>query len=240
MNYEHLLSDLRMRLSDPALKYGFIAGNPELMNIFKEFVTVSKENEQIKPFPIHKKITAIQTTIFDNGDDAKARYGCTAEVWSESEINVTSKANFQHKATAMLEPGDAFIKTIKNFKKRSDPNFVGTKAMKHPIDMGFLEFLEEWCQGASPTDMFGIFQVSGHGTGTMYHSDRFVYVPGGINGTNTVAHIMIEREAQSLQKFSTTYSSGKSFPEPNRKSKGKIILQSRLDKIGFSKTWCTE
>lgn len=188
------------------------------------------------PFPNVTDITAIQTAVFDNWPGGRQiknqpnRYGMAVEVWTKpaEKIRVTNKKpNYDFKSQCALMDGDkltAFIKVLR-------------KPRKAPLPTDYLELLEGLAGQIGKHTLVGLINTNikddhqPYERGTYYHPYQFVIV-GVRDGEITNARLALRKDTIELPAFDTSDAGG----NPHG---GNVILQSRFDLCGFSKSWGT-
>ncbi len=235
LDLEEFERHLALIASDRPLLESFKASNPGLINLFKNFTQETPAHvAQASPLPTIAAMTAIQVAIFDNGEpeklsrgrvQTKARYVASLEVWTAPAHSVRTHlvGNYQHKAQAALfSPSE----TLSRLETWTNP-----KKVKRTLSPAYAAEIRDICQQADESDLMGLLYVKTEGT--VYHERQLVYLPGGLRGAKTAMVLVVEGENELLPSFSPF------APDGETPLRGKVILQSRADRVGFSTTWAT-
>lgn len=181
--------------------------------------------------PAIEAMNAVQAAVFDNWPDGRRtagrpnRYGMAIEIWTAppERINVARRGSHQHKVNVALM--DA--KTIKAWAKAMEK----TNAKRlNPLSVDFLAGLADVAAMMGSGEFLGVCAAKTHGAGHVYFDHQWVHVR--LDGEATRATISIDGAGLVLPTFSTT------APNGDQLGAG-VILQSRLDRSGFSTSWAT-
>jgi hypothetical protein len=232
-NFSEFMQDLEMRVYDEPHLDQLKARFPNFVSLC-EYVVDTTRTRLSMPLPPTSEMTGIQATIFDNWPDGSPaknhpnRYGMAIEVWTApaDKIQTHRKGDYQFKANAALV--DA--KGMKSKLKR-----LANKSMSSPISSEFAEAINLMVSNMGPDDLIGLIQTKSRGEGSTYRNGQFVYLPGGIQGFDTVVYLSTDdgRNQLLLNKFTDMK------PKGNAKLGGPAYLQSRCDIVGFSEKWAT-
>lgn len=221
---------LALIASDPPSLASFRATNPTFVSLCAAIAAPVADGLP-KPFPEIGAMTAIQAAIFDNWPEGKpvknqpSRYGMAIEIWTQpaGNINVAKRGSYQHK-------GNVQLLTAKELKKRiaklQAPN------LRNPISPAYAATLTELHDVMLDGDYAGLIATKTPTDGTFYHSMQFVFVT--VAGEDSGCILSVGDEQIVLPKFSPSQPNGDRLKGEN------VILQSRLDRVGFSTSWATE
>lgn len=226
---------LRLVASDRPLMDSFKASNPSLISLFKCFTQDVPVNvAQAAPLPSIDAMTAIQVAMFDNGEPeklsrgrpaTKARYVASLEVWTApaDRVRTHKVGDYQRKALAALfSPAE----TLNRLETWTNPRKV-----RRTLSPAYVAELRAICEQADPSDLIGLLYVKVEGT--VYHERQFVYLPGGLRGEKTAMVLVVDGDNYLLPTFS------RFAPDGETEHGGRVILQSRGDRVGFSHSWAT-
>jgi hypothetical protein len=181
--------------------------------------------------PPIEAINAVQAAVFDNWPEGRRvtgrpnRYGMAIEIWTAppERINVARRGSHQHKVNVALLDAKAIKAWTKTMEKTNSKRL-------NPLSADFLAGLAEAGTIMGPGEFLGVCAVKTPGAGHVYFDHQWVYVR--LDGDKTRATISIDDAGLVLPTFSTT------APNGDQLGAG-VILQSRLDRAGFSTSWAT-
>lgn len=232
-DYSLLTHKLRLASTDVALARAFVAANSDLIEAFRALDAVADSDREVKakPLPGIGEITAVQAAIFDNWPSGKRvknypnRFGFALEVWTvpRDEINV-AKGNYQHKISVPLMNRKSLAEWTKRTAKQN-------AARKQPLGADYLAKLTTLPDCMGEDDYVAVCASKQHKfDGTVYFDDQWLLVTMVPEGAS--ACLFIREEPFRLPGFSPLGADGKPL-------RGRVISQSRADRVGFSKTWAT-
>lgn len=188
-------------------------------------------NDAPVPLPPVEAMNAVQAAVFDNWPSDRRvtgrpnRYGMAIEIWTAppERINVARRGNYQHKVNVALMDAKAIKAWVKTVEKTNAKRL-------NPLSADFLAGLADVAVMMGPGEFVGVCAVKTHGAGHVYFDHQWVHVL--LDGEQTRATISIDGAGLVLPTFSST--------APNGEPLGAgVILQSRLDRSGFSTSWAT-
>lgn len=181
--------------------------------------------------PPIEAMNAVQAAVFDNWPSDRRvtgrpnRYGMAIEIWTAppERINVARRGNYQHKVNVALMDAKAIKAWVKTVEKTNAKRL-------NPLSVDFLAGLAEAATIMGPGEFLGVCAVKTPGAGHVYFDHQWVHVR--LDGEATRATISIDGVGLVLPTFSST------APNGDQLGAG-VILQSRLDRAGFSTSWAT-
>lgn len=188
-------------------------------------------NDAPERLPPIEDMNAVQAAIFDNWPEGRRvtgrpnRYGMAIEIWTvpPERINVARRGSYQHKVNIALMDARAIKAWTKTMEKTNSKRL-------NPLSADFLAGLADVTGMMGPSEFVGVCAVKTHGAGHVYFDHQWVHVR--LDGDKTRATISIDGAGLVLPTFSTT------APNGGQLGAG-VILQSRLDRSGFSTSWAT-
>jgi len=188
-------------------------------------------NDAPECLPQIETMNAVQAAIFDNWPEGRRvtgrpnRYGMAIEIWTEpsERINVARRGSHQHKVNIALMDAQAIKAWTKTMKKTNAKRL-------NPLSVDFLEELADFAAMMEADELVGVCAVKIAGSGHVYFDHQWVHVR--LDGDQTNAILVIDGAGLNLPTFSST------APNGNPLGVG-VILQSRLDRAGFSTSWAT-
>lgn len=188
-------------------------------------------NDAPERLPPIDAMNAVQAAIFDNWPQGKRaagrpnRYGMAVEIWTDppEAINVTRHRSHQHKVNLALMDAKAISTWVKTMQKSNGKRL-------NPLSDDFLTGLADVASTLRENEFVGVCAVRTPGAGTVYFDNQWVHVR--LDGEETRAMLVIDGAALHLPTFSATASNGD-------RHGGGVILQSRMDRAGFSVDWAT-
>ena len=188
-------------------------------------------NDAPQRLPPIEAINAVQVAVFDNWPSDRRvtgrpnRYGMAIEIWTAppERINVARRGNYQHKVNIALMDAKAIKAWTKTMEKTNSKRL-------NPLSVDFLVGLAEAATIMGPGEFLGVCAVKTPGAGHVYFDHQWVHVR--LDGEATRATISIDGVGLVLPTFSST------APNGDQLGAG-VILQSRLDRAGFSTSWAT-
>ena len=181
--------------------------------------------------PPIEAMNAVQAAVFDNWPSDRRvtgrpnRYGMAIEIWTAppERINVARRGNYQHKVNVALMDAKAIKAWVKTVEKTNAKRL-------NPLSVDFLAGLAEAATIMGPGEFLGVCAVKTPGAGHVYFDHQWVHVR--LDGEATRATISVDGVGLVLPTFSST------APNGDQLGAG-VILQSRLDRAGFSTSWAT-
>lgn len=188
-------------------------------------------NDAPECLPPIEAMNAVQAAIFDNWPEGRRvtgrpnRYGMAIEIWTAApeRINVARRGSYQHKVNIALLDAAAVKAWTKTMEKTNSKRL-------NPLSLDFLAGLTDVAAIMGPDEFVGVCAVKTHGAGHLYFDHQWVHVL--LDGEQTRATISIDGAGLVLPTFSGT------APNGGQLGAG-VILQSRLDRSGFSTSWAT-
>lgn len=188
-------------------------------------------NDAPERLPPIEAMNAVQAAIFDNWPDSRRvtgrpnRYGMAIEIWTAppERINVARRGSYQHKVNIALLDAAAVKAWTKTMEKTNAKRI-------NPLSADFLAGLADVAAMMGPGEFVGVCAVKTPGAGHVYFDHQWLHVR--LDGEATRATMSIDGAGLVLPTFSST--------APNGDPLGAgVILQSRLDRSGFSTSWAT-
>ena len=188
----------------------------------------SDSPERLPPI---EAMNGVQAAIFDNWPEGRRasgrpnRYGMAIEIWTAppERINVARRGSHQHKVNIALMDAKALKLWVRKMQRTNAKR-------RNPLSADFLAGLDEAVSVLGPSELVGVCAVKTHGAGHVYFDHQWVHVL--LDGDQTRAIISIDGVVLLLPSFSKTAPNGDKFGSG-------VILQSRLDRAGFSTSWAT-
>lgn len=230
---EDFMHKLRLKMEDPASASALAYKYPWFHSACSDFLYRAKTIANAEPFPDVDKITAVQVNLFDNWpngvrvENFPNQYTASVEVWISEKISIERKGDYQHKSNVILMNAKNLTESVnRNLKKKSIRADWGNDLLNFAGGM-----TEDHLTGIITTK--GLSGKNGAG-GTKLHANQAVLAtmkPGEPEGL--ALRLFLNGKTLDLPPFVKTTASGKKLP-------AKVVVQSRLDVIGFSADWSTK
>lgn len=198
---------------DQALLSQFLRANPDFVRWCE--IIADRQHEaskaKITPLPAFDRLLALESTVFDNGEDKKFRYRLALKAFTGSKVKSWTKPDWT--ATATLWPHDVALRQA-------------TKGSKAAFSDATLAVIEELAAGG--LGYVGVFMHSGAGMGSGYNDLHVVRVD-----IEEGRALIYTPDCQCwLAPFETTDAKGKPL-------KGNALLQSRSSSALTLDHWAT-
>lgn len=158
-SFAAVVAELDFLGQDNALLNAALYKNPDFVR-WCEFIADRQHKVRasaVTPLPALETITALEATVFDNGEEPKFRHKLTLQAYTGATPNWKRP---DWKATATLWPHDVAVKTAKKSKaKFSDATLAVVEALAGQ-GSGFL----------------GVFMHTGAGMGSTYNDQHVVWI----------------------------------------------------------------